>query len=171
MERNEWSICSWLSSLNVRVVAKSPRRIPSFRMVGSPRTFRSVASLLKPATGVSFSSIVTRSENIERPTVSSDKYHKYLSRTDLAALHVTLQPYAGSIFSNFPISIQSCRSVLGASAPTGASVHVLVYRRAPNTTNLRSLHSSALVRLNTCHCSLKRTIFMEYWSFTIHLEW
>src|SRR6218665_2955126 len=86
MERNEWSICSWLSSLNVRVVAKSPRRLPSFRMVESPRTFRSVASLLKPATTVSFSSIVTRSENIERPTVSSDKYRKCLSRINLAAL-------------------------------------------------------------------------------------
>src|SRR6218665_1273762 len=90
MERNEWSICSWLSSLNVHVVAKSPRRIPSFRKVGSPRTFGSVAPLLKPATNVSFSSIVTRSENIERLTVSSDKYHKCLSRTDLAALPCSL---------------------------------------------------------------------------------
>src|SRR6218665_3233387 len=47
-----------------------------------------------------------------------------------------LQPYAASIFSNFPISIQSCKSVLGASAPNGASVHAWAYRRAPNTTNL-----------------------------------
>src|SRR6218665_1953926 len=90
MERNEWSICSWLSSLTVSmftlIVAKSPRRIPSFRKVGSRGTFGSVASLLKPATSVSFSSIVTRSENIARPTVSSDKYRKCLSRINLAAL-------------------------------------------------------------------------------------
>src|SRR6218665_440564 len=65
-------------------------------MLGSPRTFRSVASLLKPATSVSFSSIVTQSENIARPTVSSDKYHKCLSRTDLAALLIT-----GSFFQIF----------------------------------------------------------------------
>ena len=90
MERNEWSICSWLSSLNVRVVAKCPRRTPSFRMVVSPRAFRSVAPLLKPAISVSFSSIVTRSENIERPTFSSDKYHKCFSRTDLATVPCSL---------------------------------------------------------------------------------
>src|SRR6218665_124333 len=90
MERNECSICSWLSSLNIQVVAKSPRRTPSFRMVVSPPTFRSVVSLHKPATSVSFSLIVTQSVNITRPTVSSDKYHKCLSGTDLAALPCSL---------------------------------------------------------------------------------
>ena len=84
---------------------------------------------------------------------------------------LTLQPYAGSIFSNFPISVQSWRSVLGASAQNEASIHTLAYRRAQNTTILWSLLYSALVRLNTCHCSLKRMIFMEYRCFTIHLEW
>ena len=49
---------------------------------------------------------------------------------------LTLRPYTGSIFSNFLISIQSCKSALGASAPNGASVHVLAYRGTPNTTNL-----------------------------------
>ena len=63
-------------------------------------------------------------ENRARPTVSSDKYHKCRSSTDLAAL-----PTSASICSYFLRSAQSGKSPAGASAATGASVQDLTMQK------------------------------------------
>ena len=104
----------------------------------------SLLALDKLDTSSSLSSDVTCSENRARPTVTSDKYHKCRSRTDLAAL-----PISGSIWSYFLKSAHICRSPAGASAASGASVRDLLYKRVPTSMNLSSRASSALVSWNT----------------------
>ena len=131
--RNEQSISSWLSSLSVRVVPKSPRHIPSGwldRLTLSARPAH--WSNWTPASPSLQLLLGRKREQDQQP---------HLTNTTYVVRELTLQPYQflGQFFSNLPRSIHSWRSAPGSSAASGAAIHNLVYRLQKCTEEHKSL--------------------------------
>ena len=130
--RNESLIVKHSSRLDVRLVAKSPRHAPpwltpSLRIAGSPRTLLSLGSVVVLLRIFAFFASGILSENRANPTLSSDRSHKWRSKTVLVAI-----PMSRSIVWYLSKFVHSARSFPSATAAREASVHAFVYRSAQN---------------------------------------